>query len=115
MSKIPKLNLFLLSFFIILPHLLFAQINEKIDRGVVALTIKENSVYVGWRLLKEDPENVQFNIYRQDIGYGDYEKVNTQPVTQSTNYIDGKVLPGHGYYYKIKTTCLPNDRSPDIP
>jgi hypothetical protein len=29
-----------------------AQVNEKIDRGVVALAQSRNSVYVGWRLLK---------------------------------------------------------------
>ena len=79
----------------------FGQIPEKIDRGVVALTVDENSVYVGWRLLLDDPEDAGFNIYRQDIGIGDYEKVNTEPVIGSTNYLDTSTQPGHGYHYKI--------------
>ena len=61
----------------------FNQIPEKIDRGVVALTVEENSIYVGWRLLLDDPEDAGFNIYRKDIGFGDYEKVNAEPVNGS--------------------------------
>jgi hypothetical protein len=39
-------------------------------------------------LLKEDPEDIAFNVYRMDIGKGDYMKVNREPITTSTNYID---------------------------
>jgi rhamnogalacturonan endolyase len=80
-----------------------AQQAEIIDRGVVALTVNENTVYVGWRLLLEDPEDVAFNVYRQDIGLGDFELVNTDPVANSTNYIDSTTIPGHGYHYRIST------------
>lgn len=76
---------------------------ERIDRGVVALACGEKAVFVSWRLLKEDPENVAFNVYRKDIGLGDFEKVNERPVSASTNFIDESVQPGHGYYYKVKT------------
>jgi rhamnogalacturonan endolyase len=82
--------------------ILHAQVSEKIDRGVVALTINEDSVYVGWRLLKEDPNNTAFNIYREDIGFSGFEKINGEPVSKTTNYLDVTVQPGHGYYYKIK-------------
>ena len=80
-----------------------AQIREKIDRGVVALAVKEKTVYVGWRLLKSDPENVAFNVYRKDVGLGDFEKVNAEPIAQSTNFVDTSVAPGHGYRYKVTT------------
>ena len=85
------------------PTLFFSQVKENLDRGVVALTIDERTVYVGWRLLKADPEAVMFNVYRQDIGFGDYEKVNSEPIARSTNFIDSTVTPGHGYHYKIHT------------
>ena len=49
---------------ILLPIVATAQVREKIDRGVVALTVKEGTVYVGWRLLSSDPEDIAFNIYR---------------------------------------------------
>lgn len=76
---------------------------EKIDRGVVALTVSEGSVYVGWRLLKTDPKEVKFNVYRQDIGLGDFIQINPQPVAGSTNYLDTTATPGHGFKYRVST------------
>jgi rhamnogalacturonan endolyase len=76
---------------------------EKIDRGVVALAVEENKVYVGWRLLKSDPADVAFNVYRQDVGLGDFKKVNDKPITGSTNFLDTSVAGGHGYRYKVTT------------
>ncbi|UCC98159.1 MAG: hypothetical protein JSW66_20225, partial [Phycisphaerales bacterium] len=80
-----------------------AQVQEKIDRGLVALTLEEGTVYVGWRLLASDPEDVAFNVYRKDVGLGDFEKVNDTPITESTNFLDSSASPGHGYRYKIRT------------
>ncbi len=80
-----------------------AQVNEKIDRGLVALTIDEGQVYVGWRFLKDDPADIAFNIYRQDMGLSDFEKINTEPISTSTNYIDAKATPGHGFKYRVKS------------
>ncbi len=74
---------------------------EKFDRGVVALTIDENTMYVGWRLLEEDPHDVSFNVYRMDIGESDFKKITTEPVTGSTNFIDTGVRPDMGYRYRI--------------
>jgi rhamnogalacturonan endolyase len=76
---------------------------EKIDRGIVALTIDGNSAYIGWRLLHEDPVNISFNIYRKEVGYSDFQKVNPEPVTSSTNYTDKTAKPGKAYRYLIKT------------
>jgi len=95
--------------FLLIGFLLFfstaikAQVLEKIDRGVIALTINDKAVFVSWRLFRDDPVNVAFNIYRQDIGYGDFVKVNNEPVSNSTNFIDESVIGGHGYHYKIRT------------
>lgn len=47
-----------------------AQLNEKIDRELLALSVNENTIYVGWHFLIEDLEDVAFNIYRRDIGLG---------------------------------------------
>ncbi len=98
-----KRFLFILTFSFLTPIISPAQVNELLDRGVVALTVEEGSVYVGWRLLKDDPENVAFNVYRQDIGLGNFERINENPVTGSTNFMDNTAEPGHGYHYKVKT------------
>ena len=81
----------------------FAQVNETIDRGVVATTVEEGTVYVGWRLLEDDPADVAFNVYRQDIGLSGFEKINAKPITESTNFLDTTAAPGHGFNYRIKT------------
>ena len=93
-------RLFYLLLFII-PFAGVSQVQEKIDRGVVALAVDESEVFISWRLLIDDPENVAFNIYRKDIGLGEYEKVNDKPISSSTNYLDKTVTPGHGYNYKV--------------
>lgn len=88
-------------------------IGEKIDRGVVALSISENEVYVGWRLLLYDAEDVSFNIYRRDVGFTGYEKVNTAPVFNTTDFLDKTVKPGRGYHYMVKK--LNNGKEEDCP
>lgn len=54
---------------------------EKIDRGLVAVQVS-GGVYVGWRMLGTDPQSISFNVYRNGI------KINSSPVTSSTNYFD---------------------------
>jgi len=36
--------------------------------GIVALIIDENLVYIGWPLLRNDPEKISFNVCRKEIG-----------------------------------------------
>jgi hypothetical protein len=96
------------------PIVTSAQVNERIDRGVVALTVSENKVYVGWRLLQCDPEDVAFNVYRQDVGLGDFQKVNEEPIAGSTNFLDTSASGGHGYRYKPTSSPWPGT-SPGSP
>jgi len=62
---------------------------EKLGRGMVAINQGGGKVYVGWRLLGTDPDDIAFNLYRST----DLEavKLNEQPMTQSTNYVDDGV------------------------
>ena len=109
---LPKTRIVLvvLALTISCPVVAVAQLPERIDRGVVALTVDEDTVYVGWRLLKDDPEDVAFNVYRQDVGLGDFERVNDEPVVASTNLLDTTVKPGHGYRYKVATVRQGRER-----
>jgi rhamnogalacturonan endolyase len=54
---------------------------EWLDRGVVAVKVS-NGVFLSWRLLGTDPQNVAFNIYRNGT------LVNGSPLTDVTNYVD---------------------------
>ncbi|MGC0336575.1 rhamnogalacturonan lyase [Streptomyces sp. SLBN-8D4] len=52
---------------------------EKLDRGVVSVHTGSGNL-VSWRWLGTDPDDVSFNVYRAGT------KVNSAPVTGSTNY-----------------------------
>ena len=60
---------------------------EAFNRGLVAVVNDQGQVYLGWRLLKEDPADVAFNVYRRTDG-GSPVRVNAKPLVTSTNLID---------------------------
>lgn len=63
---------------------------EKLGRGVVAIRTGSSQVYVGWRMLGTDPNDIAFNLYRS-TGGGTAVKRNSTPITGSTNYVDNGV------------------------
>jgi len=63
------------------------RIEEKINRGMLALNDGGEKIYLGWRLLKSDPEDVVFNIYRSTAG-GPAIKLNNHPLTRTTDFVD---------------------------
>jgi len=54
---------------------------EHLTRAPVAI-MTEEGIYVGWRLLGTDPTDIAFNVYRDGV------KLNSTPLTESTNYLD---------------------------
>ncbi len=75
---------------------------EKLDRGLVALAKDRGQVFVSWRLLKSDPADIGFNVYRYDISNDTLEQANDKPITSSTNYLDSGAAPGTPYYYHVR-------------
>jgi len=55
---------------------------EKLDRGVVALAMAKG-VFVSWRLLGTEPDDVRFNVYR------DGRRINAEPQAL-TNLVDAQ-------------------------
>ncbi|HEY5471468.1 MAG TPA: silent information regulator protein Sir2 [Bacteroidales bacterium] len=66
---------------------------EKADRGLIAVVTDNKQVYLGWRLLNNDPANVGFNIYRITAG-AKAVKINAEPITGSTNFTDSNAPMG---------------------
>jgi len=58
---------------------------EPMDRGVVAVETVDG-VYVGWRLLKDDPAAIAFDVFREKGGQR--IKLNAAPLTQTTDFVD---------------------------
>jgi len=87
---------------------------ENLGRGVVAINQGEGKVYVGWRMLGTDPDDIAFNLYRT-TGDGPPAKLNDQPITQSTNYVDSGVDLSQSNSYFVRPmlegqelqTCAP--------
>ena len=63
---------------------------EKLGRGVIAVRQSPDEVFVTWRYLSKDPVNTAFNVYR------DGKKVNADPVTEVTYFVDRNA--GGGVY-----------------
>ena len=60
---------------------------EDLDRGLVAMRQGDSAVYVGWRMLRTDPDNVAFNVYRSGES-GPPTRLNRYPVTDTTDFVD---------------------------
>jgi len=90
-----------------------AQAAEKIDRGVAALRNADGAVYVGWRLLAEDPPDAAFHVYRQ-AGAAAPERVTAKPVRESTNFVDEKA-PKEGDLKYFVRPVTGKDEGPPSP
>ncbi|GHJ49379.1 rhamnogalacturonan lyase [Catellatospora sp. TT07R-123] len=63
---------------------------EKLDRGLISVRSGSANL-VSWRLLAGDAANTGFNLYRGST------KVNSSPITDSTNYLDSGAAAGAAY------------------
>ncbi len=76
---------------------------EKLDRGIVATSLSDSSVYISWRMLCDDPQDAAFNLYRKEAGSGkEYKKITRKPVKKTTDFVDVTVHRGISYSYKVK-------------
>jgi hypothetical protein len=68
------------------------RIEEDLNRGLVAAPQGDGGVYLGWRLLRDDPRGVGFNVYRA-VPAADPVKLNAAPVLRTTDFVDPGPLP----------------------
>ena len=61
---------------------------ESLGRGMVAIPEDGGKVFVGWRLLGTDPDDIAFNVYRSTGGAAPV-KLNPEPLRDATNFVDG--------------------------
>ncbi|MBF0817259.1 G-D-S-L family lipolytic protein [Microbacterium paludicola] len=91
---------------------------ERLDRAPVAVA-QDGGVYLGWRLLGDDPQDAQFHVYR------DGARITEEPVTGSTNYVDAEGTADSTYRVAVMLDGAPiwateeftpwGDQSLDIP
>jgi len=75
---------------------------EKLDRGLIAVRQSGDSVYLGWRLLGTDADGIAFNLYRQ-TEKEPAVRLNTQPLAESTNFVDVAAAAGKQQCYFLKS------------
>jgi len=68
---------------------------EPLARGVVAFETA-GGVYVGWRLLKDDPAAIAFDVFR--TAGGRRVKLNSAPVAQTTDFVDTNAFDAAAAY-----------------
>lgn len=74
-----------------LPKVTLKRQMEKLDRGLIAVKT-DKGVLVSWRYLGTDSPDISFNVYRDGV------KLNSQPITSSTNYTDAAGTKDSKYY-----------------
>jgi fibronectin-binding autotransporter adhesin len=74
---------------------------ERLGRGVVAVNKGGGTVYISWRLLASDPEDISFNLYRI-IGSGSAVKVNASPITLTTDFTDNSASTSETNTYFVR-------------
>ena len=74
------------------------RIEDNLNRGIVAIADADKSVYVSWRLLKTDPSDIAFNVYRSSGSRS--VKLNKKPVLATTDFVckDAGVKGGEQYW-----------------
>ncbi|MBP7792882.1 MAG: rhamnogalacturonan lyase [Candidatus Goldbacteria bacterium] len=89
-----KKILILFSLFIAISNVYSARYMENLDRGVVAVWLGSNRVWVGWRMSGTDPSGISFNVYRNGT------KINSSAITNVTYYIDTAGSQTASYYIR---------------
>lgn len=97
-----KFLLFLTLFFFLLNNLDAQRVMERLSRGVVAMNEGSGKIFISWRMLVTDPDDVAFDVYRS-TGNAKVVKLNSKPITESSNYVDEKVDTTKSNSYTIKT------------
>jgi rhamnogalacturonan endolyase len=74
---------------------------DRMDRGLVATPMDGNRVYVGWRLLADDPEDVGFHVYRW-VERQQPERLTEQPIADTCDFVDESPIAGTENYYVVR-------------
>jgi rhamnogalacturonan endolyase len=85
-----KLYLLIVLFLISMVNSSFSQRKmEKLNRGLVAVPKSKTEVYLSWRILSTDADDISFNIYKK-IGDTKLKKLNNNPILYTSDFVDAQ-------------------------
>ncbi len=96
------------------PGLRAQRVMENLGRGVVAVRAAEDRMFLSWRLLGTDPDNVAFNVYRATAG-GAAVKLNAQPLTGATHFADTTADFARENLYTVRPVVAGREGPPGAP
>lgn len=76
------------------------RVRENLNRGVHAQYTGGTAVHVSWRLLETDDAAIAFDVYRR-VGTGSPVKLNTAPLTVTTDFLDTTAPTGSDVFYHV--------------
>ncbi|UCC96794.1 MAG: hypothetical protein JSW66_13220 [Phycisphaerales bacterium] len=80
---------------------------ENLGRGLIALEREDGSVFLSWRLLDEDSDDVAFQIGRRTAGSSEDVAVLAQgEACRAANFIDQTARRGQSYVYELYPSGL---------
>jgi rhamnogalacturonan endolyase len=86
---------------LLLPITIFSQRRmEFLNRGIVAAPDGKGHVFISWRLLATDKDNVAFNLYRLASNARPV-KLNRTPITAATSWLDEKTDSTQSHTYQV--------------
>ncbi len=101
--KKPILTTFFLLLLTFTAFTVYAQRQmENLDRGVVAVRDDKGKVFVSWRQLATEPDDLAFNVYRI-TGQGKAQKLNKQSIVTTTSFRDITTDTSQQYVYFVRT------------
>ena len=80
---------------------------EWLDRGLVALETREG-VYLSWRVLGTDGDDIGFNLYRNET------KITDLAITKTSNHLDTEGRAGDRYAVEVVSKDQPLERSKEV-
>ena len=87
---------------------------ENLGRGVIAINQGGGKVYVGWRMLGTDPDDIAFNLYRV-TGGADPVRLNPEPIATSTNFVDNNARLDQATAYFVRPVLNGQEQPPSVP
>lgn len=94
-SLVPKLLILILFVSGISSQINAQRIVEKLNRGLIAMRLNPEQVYINWRMLGTEPTNVSYNLYCND------KKVAGSPFDTTTNFTHQITTDGNYYIRAI--------------
>ncbi len=89
--------------FITLPGMMAQRRVNMVDRGIVAMPKSSCTIYLSWRHFATDPDELAYNLYYKTSAEGALTKINSSPVTGSTNYTANLSTGTSAYTFVVKS------------